>query len=140
MSARSAFTRPSRRAIGRRPAWGAALALLALAVARADAETAPSPAAAGLPSVAAAAPHHGSPSRPDYDCSKGGFCGTEGWEYGSYAKDTKESTGCGPGPDGVDLWDLSAAHSPTLPDFAKPYCAFFYGFATCSLPTVICEN
>lgn len=91
--------------------------------------------AAGTPGT-----HLGSPSRPDYDCSKGGFCGTEGWDYGSYAGDTKESTGCGPGPDGVDLWDLSASHSPTLPDFARPYCAFLYGFASCSLPTVICEN
>lgn len=95
---------------------------------------------AAAPAGTAAAAHKGSPSRPDYDCSKGGFCGTEGWDYGSYANDTKESTGCGPGPDGVDTWDLSASHAPTLPDFAKPYCAFLYGFATCSLPTVICEN
>lgn len=121
-------------------AWGTAVALTVGGAGRVGAGEPPPPVGAGLPAAAASAPNRGSPSRPEYDCSKGGFCGTEGWEYGSYATDTKESTGCGPGPDGVDLWDLSASHSPTLPDFAKPYCAFFYGFKTCSLPTVICEN
>lgn len=83
---------------------------------------------------------HAAKPRPGYDCFKGGFCGIEGWNYGSYAGDTKESTGCGPDEKGVDIWDKTASHPPTLPDFARPYCAFFYGFAACSLPTVVCEN
>jgi hypothetical protein len=81
-----------------------------------------------------------SEKRPDYDCWKGGFCGSEGWAYGAYAQDTKESTGCGRGKDGVDWWDYAAVRAITLPDFARPYCAFFYGFQLCSVQTVVCEN
>jgi hypothetical protein len=93
-----------------------------------------------IASVAAADPGKPAGPRPDYDCSRGGFCGSEGWEYGSYAEDTKESSGCGVGADGVDKWDLSASHTPILPPFARPYCAFFYGFGACAVRTVVCEN
>ena len=103
-------------------AWGTAVALTVGGAGRVGAGEPPPPVGAGLPAAAASAPNRGSPSRPEYDCSKGGFCGTEGWEYGSYATDTKDPNGGGPGPDGVDLWDLSASHSPPLPDFAKHYC------------------
>jgi len=127
-----------------RLARGAIVVVLALIAARTGA--APTPREASAPpgdgttrAGPIAAPRASGP-RPDYDCSKGGFCGTEGWAYGSYAADTKESTGCGVGEDGVDRWALSASHSPTLPEFARPYCAFFYGFKACSVPTVVCEN
>lgn len=109
-------------------AYGAAV--LAVAWIASGTAADPGPPRAG----ASAAPH------PDYDCTKGGFCGSDGWEYGSYAKDTKESSGCGVGEDGVDKWDLSASHAPILPSFARPYCAFFYGFGACAVPTVVCEN
>lgn len=138
--ARNALARSRRRPLVTILLRGAAIALVALAAARAGAEPTPAADAIGLPAAAPGAPHHGSPSRPDYDCSRGGFCGSEGWEYGSYATDTKESMGCGPDSAGVDLWDLSSMHAPTLPAFARQYCTFFYGFASCWVPTVICEN
>jgi hypothetical protein len=117
----------------------AAALLVALAGGSAHGETTEIP----VPSAAPARPTdgaHGSTTRPDYDCTKGGFCGSDGWAYGSYASDTKESTGCEPRPDGTDDWDRFAAQTPVLPEFARSRCAFFYGFGNCWVPRVVCEN
>lgn len=122
-----------------RLARGAMVVALALIAAASDAGTAAPPGDRRADPGRVEASGSASP-RPGYDCFKGGFCGIEGWAYGSYAADTKESTGCGVDKDGVDIWEVTAAQPPTLPDFARPYCAFFYGFAACSLPTVVCEN
>ena len=75
-----------------------------------------------------------------YNCYIGGFCGSEGWGYGIYADDTKESTGCDEPEEAAALWDQGVLHVPPLPDFALPRCTFFYDFRSCSLPTVICLN
>ena len=75
-----------------------------------------------------------------YTCYLGGFCGSEGWGYGDYAEDTRESSGCGVGAQNIAAWETGVSHVPPLPSFALAHCTFFYGFRACSLPTVVCLN
>lgn len=75
-----------------------------------------------------------------YNCYIGGFCGSEGWGYGDYAEDTRESSGCGMGSEKSAAWETGVSQVPPLPPFALSHCTFFYGFRACSLPTVICLN
>ena len=74
-------------------------------------------------------------------CYVAGFCGVEGWAYGTYKDTTRESSGCTEiAPGGVDHWARGVSHVPLLPKFAESQCTFFYHFSVCSLPSFTCRS
>lgn len=122
---------------GRAIARGAAALLVAVGVSAGG--LGPTPAADAPTASGEEAPPPARP-RPGYLCHRGGFCGSQGWAYGNYENDTKESTGCGVEEEDSAQWDLGVSQTPILPEFTRANCSFFYGILSCSIPTVVCLN